>query len=286
MGSRPSNTLTKNLKDDCHHKKNPIGSFITFIIERDEIRKQKEAGLPRPWTDDPILVNTKFTNVRRQYDRASKFNQKFLKPIRQDTELLWLNCLIIAHVIRPETMEHLGIVDVRSWEAGEWVNKIRQCKPMFGTAYQCPAQYKTVLGYETREEYIFGFLPKLAKLTWYKLYSRYSGYSITEMLDEILPYYNFKNEFATVQAMLQLSEVAPDIIDPASEIPIGVGARPALNLMYPDISHREGILELLKLPDVKKICVTFSDVEHSLCEWRKYVELDTGIRKNTSRFRY
>ena len=283
MGSRPSNTLTKNLKDDCHHKQNPIGSFITFIIERDEIRKQKEAGLPRPWTDNPILVNTKFTNVRRQYDRASRFNQEFLKPIQNNIELLWLNCLIIAHVIRPETMRHLGIVDVKSWEVGKWIDKIRQCRPMFGTAYQCPAQYKTVLGYDTREEYLFEFLPDLANLTYENLSP---DKSIVDMLDVILPSFSFKNEFATVQAMLQLSEVRPDIIDPASEIPIGVGARPALNLMYPDLPHREGILELLKLPDVKEICVTFSDVEHSLCEWRKYIELDTGIRKNTSRFRY
>ena len=88
MGSRPSNTLTKNLKDGCRHKYAPIGSFILFIIERDGIRKKKEAGLPRPWTDDHILVNTKFTNVRRQYDKVSRFNQEFLDPIKDDVQRL------------------------------------------------------------------------------------------------------------------------------------------------------------------------------------------------------
>lgn len=283
MGSRPSNILTKNLTKGCKYYDSPVETFVEFITERDSIRKKKEAGLPRPWTDDHILINTKFTNINRRYDKVSRFNQEFLDPIKDDVQRLWLNCLAIAHINKIATMNHFGSPIPIKPDPKKWIATIRQIKPMYGTAYQCPAQYKTILGYDTREEYIFEFLPDLASLTWGWLTP---NKSITEMLVDILPYYTFKNEFATVQALLQLSEVRPDIVSPASEIPIGVGAKPLLNHMYPDLTHREGVLELLKIPKVKELCGTFADVEHALCENRKYIELDTGIRKNTSRFRY
>ena len=57
--------------------------FLDFIQEREQIRLRKEADFvakenfedPQgpPWTDDLILREYKFTNVRRHHDRTSKF---------------------------------------------------------------------------------------------------------------------------------------------------------------------------------------------------------------------
>lgn len=47
--------------------------LIYFVREREAIRKKKEAGLPPPWTKDPILQTYRFTNVRRRDDRVTKW---------------------------------------------------------------------------------------------------------------------------------------------------------------------------------------------------------------------
>lgn len=46
--------------------------FFAFIREREQIRLRKEADLPYPWTEDPILRAYKFTNVQRHHDRTSR----------------------------------------------------------------------------------------------------------------------------------------------------------------------------------------------------------------------
>lgn len=46
--------------------------FETWIRNREEARRNKEAGLPHPWTADPIINQFHFCNVRREDDRVTK----------------------------------------------------------------------------------------------------------------------------------------------------------------------------------------------------------------------
>lgn len=43
-----------------------------WVTEREKVRKAKEAGKPRPWTDDNILRSVRFCNVRRMDDKVSR----------------------------------------------------------------------------------------------------------------------------------------------------------------------------------------------------------------------
>lgn len=48
--------------------------FHHYLIERYNIHKKKDVQhLPKPWTDDPILQRYKFTNVRREHDKQTKY---------------------------------------------------------------------------------------------------------------------------------------------------------------------------------------------------------------------
>lgn len=48
--------------------------FKTFVIDRYRIHKKKDVkGLPAPWTSNPILKEYKFTNVRREHDRQTRY---------------------------------------------------------------------------------------------------------------------------------------------------------------------------------------------------------------------
>lgn len=45
--------------------------LVSWMIERDRIRVAKAAGVPRPWTTDPLLRDYRWCNVRRMDDRVS-----------------------------------------------------------------------------------------------------------------------------------------------------------------------------------------------------------------------
>lgn len=48
--------------------------FKTFVIDRYRIHKRKDVKkLPPPWTKNPILQEFKFTNVRREHDRQTRY---------------------------------------------------------------------------------------------------------------------------------------------------------------------------------------------------------------------
>lgn len=51
----------------------PIRRLAYWIEEREAIRLKKEAGEPKPWTDDVILQSYRFCNIRRMDDKVSKW---------------------------------------------------------------------------------------------------------------------------------------------------------------------------------------------------------------------
>lgn len=61
--------------------KEMIELLAYYLNERERIRIRKEAGEPRPWTDDKILAYYKFTNVLREQDYTT---QAFLKIYNQN----------------------------------------------------------------------------------------------------------------------------------------------------------------------------------------------------------
>jgi hypothetical protein len=51
-----------------------MAHFMEFVIERYRIHKKKDVkGSPSPWTNNEILRDFKFTNVRREHDRQSRY---------------------------------------------------------------------------------------------------------------------------------------------------------------------------------------------------------------------
>lgn len=54
-------------------KLSPIARLAYWISERESIRLKKEAGKPKPWTDDEILKTYRFCNVRRMDDKVSRW---------------------------------------------------------------------------------------------------------------------------------------------------------------------------------------------------------------------
>jgi len=73
--------------------------FWYWISERHRIYLNRQAGGPKPWTQDPIFQQYKFVNVFRRLDRTTKWLiENFLEPHKSDDPALlafnicWFRC--------------------------------------------------------------------------------------------------------------------------------------------------------------------------------------------------
>lgn len=90
-----------------------IKPLMHYIVERESIRKKKEAGEPRPWTKDKILDAYKFTNVHRSDDRTTrKLMELYSKHAPKSTdEVTLLHCGIYRYFGTWEFAHDIGWAD-------------------------------------------------------------------------------------------------------------------------------------------------------------------------------
>lgn len=90
-----------------------VAAYWAMVQEREAIRLRKEAGLPPSWTEDAILRDYKFTNVRRIHDRTTRELLELYTPNKgADPRLILLNCAIARYFGTSEFMRVLG------WQTG------------------------------------------------------------------------------------------------------------------------------------------------------------------------
>jgi hypothetical protein len=86
-------------------------AFLHYMNKREAIRRAKEEGVPQEhWTDDPILQEYKFTNIRREHDRTSKWliNNWYRPNADQDVREILLNAAIARWTGTIEFCEAIG----------------------------------------------------------------------------------------------------------------------------------------------------------------------------------
>lgn len=86
-----------------------IEGYWAFLRERYRILLRRRAGLPAPWTEDPVLRAWRFCNVFREDDRVTIwFREQIRDPLRDDPEVLfatvafrWFNTITSGEILRP-----------------------------------------------------------------------------------------------------------------------------------------------------------------------------------------
>lgn len=84
-----------------------LPSLLYFIWEREVIRIVKERGGEKPYTKDPVLQKYKFTNIRRQDDRVSRWVIEHLIKPREHDPHLWFTLLIARLINWPPALQRL-----------------------------------------------------------------------------------------------------------------------------------------------------------------------------------
>jgi len=74
------------------------GEFYAFMQERENVRLRKEADDPWPWTEDKILQEYKFTNVKRANDRTTRWFWKVLDEHKDAPHhVILFNCALFRY---------------------------------------------------------------------------------------------------------------------------------------------------------------------------------------------
>lgn len=82
----------------------PLERFAYWINERESIRLKKEAGEPRPWTNDKILDTYRFCNVVRIEDKVSQWLlSNWYKPYFDHHHII-AACAIARFFNKPESL--------------------------------------------------------------------------------------------------------------------------------------------------------------------------------------
>jgi hypothetical protein len=85
----------------------PINRFVAFIAERENIRVQRAAGKPWPWTKDDILQDYRFTNIHREDDTVSQHYQKVVRNRYVEDPLVFPATVAYRWFNRPSTCDAL-----------------------------------------------------------------------------------------------------------------------------------------------------------------------------------
>jgi len=87
-----------------------LDPFFQFCLERERIRKRKESGQPWPWTEDPALRDNFFCNVYREDDKTTRWFRENVRDhvskspqrsLSATVAFRWFNRIETGELIRP-----------------------------------------------------------------------------------------------------------------------------------------------------------------------------------------
>lgn len=82
-----------------------VAALATFISARYELALRKARGLPPPWTEDPILQQYRFCNVRREDDAVTRWIAANWRS--QPYDDFWFASVVARYVNEPATLAEL-----------------------------------------------------------------------------------------------------------------------------------------------------------------------------------
>src|SRR5215204_5436773 len=86
----------------------PIKQLYPFAKERYAIYLKRQAGMPPPWTEDPILRDYRFTSVYREDDRVTAWIREQWRNPHNDDPDLWFAMCVARLFNQPVTLAAIG----------------------------------------------------------------------------------------------------------------------------------------------------------------------------------
>ena len=282
--------------------------FYWFMQQRERLRIRKEAGEPWPWTGDEILQKYKFTNVKRENDRTTKWMRKNFTGQHanlSNKEETLFNCAFFRYFGTMEFAQAAGWQAMHSFAKPSHRIKLKvlardrmkRKERVFTGAYIITNQG---LKKPKEEVVVDHFL-----LDFHK-----AAPSIIKVINETQSWEAAATAMRKIQGFggsgFMTKEVLQDALhtpvfekcmDLNTWCPVGPGARRGLNVLFNrPLKYRQK--EELFLAEMKELyaqreqhwpeelCnLDLHDIQFQLCEWAKYTKVQTGVGKPRSLYR-
>lgn len=113
-----------------------LKSLIYWMEERERVREKKEAGEPKPWSEDEVFQSVYFCNVDRENDKVTKFIRQMYSP-HVGHPFFTHNIILSRFLNWPLTLGDVGYL--YSWEPDDvkmTLNNIKdRGEKVWGNAY-------------------------------------------------------------------------------------------------------------------------------------------------------
>lgn len=216
-------------------------TFWKFAEQRQYIYIQRLLGEPEPWTNDPILLNNKFTNVFRASDRVSQdlLYQQYLAPNEMDgAEDKILRTLIFRSFNLPETYSLLeqavGEINMETFDWKKYSDVLdyprAQGVTMFSGAYiiRSPKGH----GHTVKHTALLHLINDMLEDDFPK--KALQAPTLGELYELVRKYENF-GPFLSYQMAIDLNYLPEFEHDENSFVVPGIGAVRGLKKMFPGI---------------------------------------------------
>ena len=265
-------------------------TFFYWIQERDSIRQKKEAGLPKPWTDDPIFQRYKFCNVRRESDKVTVWiKNNWREPYRGHPNM-WF-AMIVARLFNwPDTLAAIGFplsdfTDIKE----QWRSVLKRRRDEQGLKIFTGAYLVSTNGVSMDKiDYI---LDRVLTPIWERGAAPNKYLTLNNTLEDywrFLTQFDGLGSFMAGQGVADLKYVDP-VLEKASDwwswAPLGPGSIRGLNRFAgrdyrKSLKQEKGLQELLQLQQQIEerlgIKLPVHDVQNVCCEYDKMLRLKKG----------
>jgi hypothetical protein len=264
----------------------PVKAFFDFCRERESVRQLRESGAPAPWSQDEIFQKARFLNVFREDDRATKSLLHFLGQVdKQDDKALLQAIFFGRWCNRDSTLDMLpaGLLANEDPAALQDALKTLNSPPWCNeTAYPVgPIEWEGI-SYE-RFEAATGLFGKISEFLVEAV--RSADRDVHKATQAVNSKFGMNNDFPIFMAIMDIAWFRPDLIDPASLVPTGIGAVAFINRLQEHLqvqTHDEVLLRMIELqpqlwPEAKRPFQPI-DIEYLCCECRKYYSYVNGTK--------
>ena len=300
-----------------------LESFYRFVYERQRVWHNRfMLELPRDeWTDDKFLKISKYTNVYRELDRGTVWwfdNIGVIAPtakqIKKGTmprinqvkkEIIWQTC-VYRLLDKVETFDEIGLPDLALFKKEKYQKKwFGKIEDMIEGGYKVWTTAHITLQsnlHQTRLQNYKDYLNRLL-VTFDELSGALIATHDIEKAFRLMMGQHGFGPFTSYEVVTDLAYL-PHIYgyDIEQWANAGPGCWPGIRLIFPQASNVREYNDMMKLmrdmqgPAFKKFDIPFDDVawkgrplslrniEHSICEWRKYYAQSKGKGKARMKF--
>lgn len=272
--------------------------LLYWISEREAIRVRRANGEPRPWTDDAILRQWSFCNVRREHDRTTRWIADNWRTPHRDDQDIWFAMAVARFVNWPEALAELGYPV--PWDPEHFLAVMNARKERgevcFGPAYNISNGGSTTPKAEHLVQKVFG--PLWQPLARKRLRPRDDD-TLHEYYGRLKTMPGFAS-FMAAQVVADLKYVEPlqHARDWATFAAPGPGSKRGLNRVLgrpvdepwrDDDTWRAAFRQLREriLPDIECMglgVLHAQDLQNCLCEFDKFERVRLGEGKPKRRF--